>query len=326
MLPGFIEETTPFSVSGWAAGIDGAPAYVIAEYRGQILGVASADLPREDLQRSPEARGAFRIVFSRVVPPAHIAMVSVRRLCPAGAVEPLDTALGEIQRVVQAFILGSPRSGTSELAATLSAQLDLPWVGEGYVAQTLAQAEALVAGDAGSPHDLVRALAAEPVGELIQAATRRVYHRAHGSLSFVDKTPGVEMIRAAPFLHRSFPGARFIFLRRNGIANVLSRMERFGGDFAQHCQDWVACMEAWERVKPQLPDWLELEQEKMLSEPLETAVALADFLGRPEAAENIAQSLSNGAHERTGAALGLPSGLTAPALGFRARSALYRAK
>jgi hypothetical protein len=210
----------------------------------------------------------------------------------------------EPRNVVQAFILGSPRSGTSELAATLSTQLNLAWVGEGHFAPTMAAAEALVTGDANSPNGLSRALAAEGVAAAVRAATRRVYHRAHGSGSFIDKTPGLEMIRAAPFLQRSFPEARFIFMRRNGVANVISRMKKFGGDFGAHCQDWAASMKAWEAVRPELTHWLEIEQETMLSSPTDVAAALANFLARPEAVHAIARSLGDGARERTGAGVG----------------------
>lgn len=50
---------------------------------------------------------------------------------------------------------------------------------------------------------------------------RLAYYIMHGSASFVDKTPGVPMIRSAPFLADCFQDAKFICLRRNGISNVL---------------------------------------------------------------------------------------------------------
>jgi hypothetical protein len=109
------------------------------------------------------------------------------------------------------------------------------------------------------------------------------------------------MIGAAPFLLECFPRAKFIFLRRNGVSNVLSRMAKFGGDFQEHCADWAAAMFRWLEVSVALPHFLEVNQEDMLDSPEEVAAEVAGYLGVP--AGGIAESLRTGALEHTGAGL-----------------------
>jgi hypothetical protein len=115
------------------------------------------------------------------------------------------------------------------------------------------------------------------------------------------------MIAAAPFLNECFPGSHFIFLRRNPVANVLSRMEKFGGSFQAHCNDWAAAMSAWLDVRALLPHYLDVQQEEMLDSPERVATALAEYIGVPDSAQVIGQSLRAGSRERTGAGVGKTS-------------------
>lgn len=207
------------------------------------------------------------------------------------------------------FIIGSPRCGTSELAETLATHLGLAWTGEGQnsLAPALAAGASALTLSADLTDELAVAMAAESLPMVIRAAARRIYYRAHRSASFVDKTPSEAMIRAAPFLSWCFPRARFVFMHRNGIANVLSRIRKFGGDFSDHCRDWTACMEAWEGARSELPHFLEVAQEEMAADPTRVAGAVAEYLSASGAAEAIAESLRSGSRGRTGAGLGKDS-------------------
>jgi hypothetical protein len=98
-----------------------------------------------------------------------------------------------------------------------------------------------------------------------------------------------------------FPDAKFIFIRRHPIANIVSRMARFGGNFEQHCNDWAATMQEWMRVRPLLQNHLELEQEEMAVSPEQVAARLAQFLARPDQLEPFTSSLTTGCLEKTGA-------------------------
>lgn len=304
MLEGLIEVLTPHFAQGWALADERAPARLIAECNGEFLGMAAADVDRDDLKRSPRRQAVFLIDFSRRVEPAELEAVIVRRWDNA---EPISLGAGariERREAAQVFILGAPRSGTSELAATLAAQLSLPWVGEGHVAPAFAAAStALDAGTMWSD-PILQSMSRQSLADMIQAACRRTYYLAHLSASFIDKTPGIPMLRAAPFLQTCFPGARYIFMRRNGISNVLSRQAKFGGDFGEHCQDWAGAMLAWEEVKPGLESCIEVEQEQMLSDPASVAAAIAAYLQRPDLADAIAASLCVGTREKTGAGIG----------------------
>ncbi len=306
MLNGQVEELTPFFATGWAAGDDNGPAHVVAECNGKVLGAARADQWRADLSDANQPRAGFHIVFNSDVPSEALAAIRVSRSSGADTLGLAADSRIDGHKATQLFIVGSPRCGTSELAQVLAACLDLPWNGEGQ--PTLVQALATGAAALALPPELNGELAVAMAGEglpmVIARAARRIYYRAHNSASFLDKTPGAEMIRATPFLHWCFPGARFIFMHRNGVANILSRLEKFGGDFTDHCRDWTACMETWEATRADLPDFLEIAQEKMASQPDHVAESIAEFLGAPASAPAITAMLRTGFRERTGAGLG----------------------
>ena len=254
LVDGLVEELTPFFAVGWAAGGDNGPVHVVAECNGKVLGAARADIWRADLVDAGEPRGGFHIVFNSEVPAQSIAAVRISR---SGGADTLTLAVGasvDDREPTQVFIVGSPRCGTSELADALATHLELPWLGEGQSA--LAPALATASAALTMPPDLKDELALAMLGEglpmMVRTATQRIYYQAHKSASFLDKTPGEAMIRATPFLHWCFPRARFVFMRRNGIANLASRLAKFGGDFSDHCRDWTACMEAWEAARGDL--------------------------------------------------------------------------
>ncbi len=309
MRAGVVEITGPEFISGWAAD-NGAhlPAHVYATLDGTVVGFARADIRRPDLE-GLAAKGelfahAFLILFDQPLPPDALARIEVRSL---HADTPLER--GGRMRIdgspkLQIFVLGSPRSGTSELAATLTDHFALPWMGEGHSAPQFAAAADALTGDAASPNDLPRFMAQQGYRNIAIDAVRRAYYFMHGSASFLDKTPGVPMIRAAPFLAEAFPQAHFIYVQRNGISNVLSRMVKFGGRFDEHCADWAASVKAWHAVRSHLPNVLELRQETMLNHPGDVAFQLADSLGQIEAANPIADRLASGTRERTGAGIG----------------------
>ena len=74
---------------------------------------------------------ARAIEFNREVPREELGAIRITRAqscspLPFGAAVRLDQTEG-----LQLFILGSPRSGTSELADALASRLDLQWRGEG---------------------------------------------------------------------------------------------------------------------------------------------------------------------------------------------------
>ena len=244
------------------------------------------------------------IAFDALVLPARLRDVKVHIANRAGVL-PLGHGLRlDRSRRFQIFVLGSPRSGTSECAATLARVLELPWFGEGHAAPAFMRAADLLSGSPDAQSELLKFMAAQSFRTIASSAFRRLYFYMHGSASFLDKTPGAPMIEAAPFLGESFPDGKFIFMRRNGISNVLSRMTKFGGSFDDHCADWAAAMSVWARVKGKLPHFLEVDQEIMLTQPGVVAERLASYLDIKQFEAPIAASLQTGTLERTGAGIG----------------------
>jgi hypothetical protein len=81
-------------------------------------------------------------------------------------------------------------------------------------------------------------------------------------------------------------------------------MEKFGGSFEAHCKDWAASMSEWLKVRALLPHYVEVQQEEMLEDPGRVAVMLAEYIGAPDSADLLCQSLKTGSRERTGAGIG----------------------
>ena len=106
-----------------------------------------------------------------------------------------------------------------------------------------------------------------------------------------DKTGSPEMIKSIPAIRELWPNAVFIFNKRRGIENVLSRTKKFPAhDFEHHCRSWAANMAAWRRIRTELPQdcFVEIDQRDMINEPETVAQTLAGFLKlRPKQKEKL---------------------------------------
>jgi hypothetical protein len=293
---------------GWAELIAGEPAIIYATLGDAVIGFGEANLVRPDLTKLAETStlraAAFVIIYKQPVPAERIGDVQLWRV---SAFEPVTRSVKlRLDRTpkLQILVVGSPRSGTSELGSTLATQLDLAWLGEGHAAPLFAAAAISLSGDLQSPNGLIRFMAQQQYGQLPIEAAKRAYYQMHGSASFVDKTPGLPMITALPFLLECFPRAKIIYLQRNAVSNVLSRMTKFGGRFEAHCADWSATTVEWTKIRALLPDYLELRQENMLADPATVASSIANYLRMPDAVAGLQSSLQRGTRERTGAGVG----------------------
>lgn len=307
---GYLEAISPAFASGWAAYQAGAPAGVAAFFGDELLGLGTAGGIRPDLQHAGEQggfqAGVFCILFRRMLTAAERDQVHVRVISASAPLSRLPDIRLDPAPPRRIFILGSPRSGTSELGATLARVFQLPWLGELHAAHIFAEAAAgLRSGTAFGP-ELTKFLADHQFADTMLGQARLLYYGVHGSASFLDKTPGVPMIRAAPFLAQCFPDAKFICLRRNGISNLCSRMVKFGADFdfRESCHDWSDCLNDWAKVRVDLPHSLDLRQEDMQDSPDAVAASIAAYLEAPDRAQDIADSLAGNALERTGAGMG----------------------
>ena len=149
-----------------------------------------------------------------------------------------------------------------QIGRCIAEAFELPWLGEGHVAPVYASALDALRQVNRPPTGFMAIVEAQGLEDQIISRCREAYFLAHASQSFLDKTPGTMMIRAAPALLRAFPEAKLIFAKRNGISNVLSRMKKFGGTFEAHCNDWAAAMRAWVEVRKLLPDLSKFNKKK----------------------------------------------------------------
>ena len=129
------------------------------------------------------------------------------------------------------FIVGSPRSGTSILIASL---LRAGYGGflEGNFLSLIQTIERDVERHFSvfyTPNEKVltsrldRAALKEQMSRVI--VDTAVAQQPTGP--WVDKTGGPEMIQSIPVLRRLLPGSRFIFAKRRAIENVVSRVVKF---------------------------------------------------------------------------------------------------
>lgn len=188
------------------------------------------------------------------------------------------------------FILGSPRSGTSTLAHVFAEHFGYRGFPEGhlfnllhrlsgvvrehFIAHGIFEQSRKVASDA-VPEKAVRpTTSAQAVGlDTLLEALERMFHaevrRALGT-SWFDKTPGPEAIHGVGLVRRLYPNARYIFLIRDGISNIESRLRKFPGvAFQDHCRAWVECAYAWMKLRADLKPgtYLELRTHELTTEP-----------------------------------------------------------
>jgi hypothetical protein len=300
--------STEFAM-GWATiSPTGRFSHLVAMLDSDVIGFGVADITRPDLDRARQEGRinayAFVLVFGRPIPANSVRSINVFVLGQQAMLPQAKTVKFDRTPPLRLFLMGSPRSGTSELGSTLSKVLGLAWLGEGHAAPLFSSAANALGGDAASDNGLVRFMAQQNFRRIAVEAAKRAYFCMHGSASFLDKTPGIGMIAAAPFLSECFPDSRFIFQRRNPVGNVLSRMRKFGGNFEAHCRDWAAAMNEWLKIRTSLPHYVEIQQEEMLEAPGRVAAVLAEYIGVPDSADLICQSLKTGSLELTGAGVG----------------------
>lgn len=305
---GRVDVSTTEFCSGWVnAPSHDETIYVLVILGSQTIGMAAATFTRPDLERGlaegKPRRLAFTVVYDRPIAPEDLARV---RICTAHDGANLDIsprcAAGSRQPL-KVFVCGSPRSGTSQMGETISKTLDLRWYGETHAAPILAAAAKALA-KRGPDSGVTRFIAEQHFDNVMIAMTRQIYFATHSSNGFLDKTPGIEMISSLPFIQSCFPDSRFIFMRRSPVANILSRLKKFGGDMERHCRDWTAAMMAWREVQPTLRTWVEIEQEEMLTHPERIGERIAAFLDANEHAASLTNSLRSGSTQHTGAGLG----------------------
>jgi hypothetical protein len=214
----------------------------------------------------------------------------------------------------QVIVLGAQRSGTTEIFNVLTKVLGYAGDVESHLWPSVAaawreidQAVIRMGGEntAAFKHFTIGRVGLDTVKSGFAQSMVALCEKRFGP-RWVDKTPGPEMICAAPVLARTLPNAKFLFMRRRGIENVLSKQRRFPGrDFKVACTEWAEAMRAWLDQRDALKGRaIEIDQMDMALKPSVVAAALARLLGCKEAEEEaLATYLAQTRSEQTSAIL-----------------------
>jgi hypothetical protein len=188
------------------------------------------------------------------------------------------------------FIVGSPRSGTSVVANVLS-HVGYHGFAEGHFLPLLRRIDLLVDDHfywwPSDPVVMLGNVDKRDLKRKIFEAFRTVVNDLHPNEAWWDKTHHPEMILSIPIIRELWPASVFVFTKRRGIENVISRVKKFPDDsFEFHCYNWAKTMAAWRTIRQQLPPgcFIEVEQRDMIQQPERTARSLCAFLQLDESA------------------------------------------
>jgi hypothetical protein len=205
-------------------------------------------------------------------------------------------ATGEVEHR-PVFILGSPRSGTTAIMQALANSSEYTAFPEGHVFDILARFDDTIADfykqknryhvpDKSNRRIMLDVIDREYMQQLIWQVLRQIADDVFPTGLWLDKTPGTDTIALAPTFREIWPQSRFIFMKRRGIDNVLSRLRKFRYEsawtptFLEHCEDWAGTMSLWRRVRAQLDGcYIEVDQYEMAVRPAMIARKIGDFLG-----------------------------------------------
>ncbi len=336
MIEGFVGQVLPEVLFGWAFDPDQPSVHLVVDIycADRHLGSATADIYRADLAKIPIGEGDHGFMFSypSKLEERELAAITVRTRSasdPAIVHELPRVGSGEQPSAAQAapglsvsaytddsqypvFVLGSARSGTSALARAVRDGTDYAGYNEGAILDLMTPLQQTVrhfyeekekiplSDRAGMMISKIpEEYFATGISALFASAVSDLFPSRH----WFDKTPTAHMILAAPSLLRLWPNARFIFMKRRGLENLMSRMRKFpNSPFKGHCSSWSACMEAWRSVRGDLAGRaLELDQHFLARHPIQSAEAIGRLLTlEPKVVEKVAEVMGGYKPEQTG--------------------------
>jgi hypothetical protein len=315
MIEGYLDQVKPYQIAGWTFDRDNPNSHLVVDiFCGERhLGSTVAELYRVDLAASSVGDGDHGFVFQcpEVLGESELAGVTARvrngsnsteaqqlpiwkrRAPTVGDSEIVAMDLGSVScddTQFPVFILGAPRSGTSAVAQALRAATVYRGHQEGQVIdlltpllRTLRRFYEFKADEITHPERITMikevplAYFGAGISALFTTAVKKLFPDRH----WIDKTPTADMIFAAPHILRIWPNAKFIFLKRRALENILSRLRKFGpGNFEAQCLEWTNCMEAWKTVQGSLAGRaLEVDQHLLARDPERVGRAIGALLG-----------------------------------------------
>lgn len=208
------------------------------------------------------------------------------------------------------FILGSPRSGTTIIVTAIKSVTNVDGYFEGHFLPLITLLEREIIKYYKEREDLMlnkQLMISHTPKNQLEKKIWHIFANICDSLFeneiWLDKTPGVKMIKTAPYLNRIWPNSRFIFARRRGIECIMSRLRKFPNvSFEEHCKIWQLCMESWLNVRDRLKNsYIEIDQRDIALNPGLIASKIGDFLElKPEQIKQIEEAFSTKRPEYTG--------------------------
>lgn len=185
------------------------------------------------------------------------------------------------------FIVGSPRSGTSAL---VDVALAAGYTGfrEGMFLNLLVPLSDVVDrhfatyADPSSRETLASVVDQAAFKSALQALLKTTVERYGPAPPWFDKTGNPEMIESIPILRALWPEAVFVFAKRRGIENIVSRLRKFPEhSFDYHCRDWARNMARWREVRDAIPPTKrrEVDQRDMIQHPDQVGEQLQYLFG-----------------------------------------------
>jgi hypothetical protein len=306
---GFVEYLGSQSVSGWAYDSmrPSGRLEIVVRIADEFVASGYADMHRADLLAAGIGDGGhgFSIDLTEAALSAEnagsldvyaisgVEIVKILRVQATGGAitdltpEPSDPIQDDSQFPV--FVLGPARSGTSAITLALLESGSFVGCGEGHL---LSLAHALLATvdhhyqrGGNDPSTALGRVSIDAFQKLIRRTFVKLLPELYSTKRWLDKTPTVEMVRASLLMQELWPNARFIFMKRRVIENVLSRRRKFPEDTTEnHYSDWAAVMTAWLAVREKLGDAaLEIEHRQLVLDPDAVATSIGGFLQIPDA-------------------------------------------
>jgi hypothetical protein len=207
------------------------------------------------------------------------------------------------------FILGSGRSGTSVISASLRMGAKIKGYPEGHFIPLVNYLTKEIDRFYKAKKNIVKDeyalghIKPDLVKTEIVKSLRNIVDGLFTSSQWVDKSPGHETIEAAPYLLEAWENARFIFAKRRGIECMISRLKKFPHvSFENHCIIWAKCMKSWLEVRNNLSNCaIEIDQREIALSPQETASKIGSFLQlETEQIANIENIFTNKRPQSTG--------------------------
>ena len=183
------------------------------------------------------------------------------------------------------FIVGSPRSGTSAMVLAL---LGVGYHGflEGNFLPLISSVNEAVDRhfsifSKGSPYTMVNLIDPVALKSSLASVLTSGAAELNPTAPWLDKSGNPQMIEAIPYLLETWPEAIFIFSKRRGIENIVSRLKKFPArNFEYHCKDWARVMRTWRETRAKLDPlrFLEMDQQTLITAPTTASNKLANFL------------------------------------------------